>query len=265
MKIISLVIAFLVLFTLNISAQESSVLERILKKGEIRVGMSGNQPPFSMDAKSGELIGYEVDLAIMLAAYMKVELKLVKMPFKKLLSGLESGKVDIVMSGISITPERNLTVQFASPYLITGKSILVKDFNLEALNSEEKLNRAEVTLVALDGSTSEEFVKSRLPNAKLTLAKDYDLAIQLLKSGSVKAMIADIEVCQVAILRNIGSNFTTLDEPFTIEPISMALPAGDQPMENFMSNYFTSLRMMGILTALDLKWFNDGSWLLEIE
>jgi len=265
MKKISLIISFIVLIGLNVSAQDSSVLERILKKGEIRVGMTGNQPPYSMDAKSGEMIGYEVDLAIMLAAYMKVELKLVKMPFKKLLSSIESGKVDIVMSGISITPRRNLTVQFASPYLITGKSILVKDFNLEALNSEEKLNQPGVTLVALDGSTSEDFVKSRLPNAKLTLVKNYDIAIQMLKSGNVKALVADIEVCQVAILKNIGSNFTTLEEPFTIEPISMALPSGDQPMENFMSNYFTSLRMIGILDALDLKWFGDGSWLMEIE
>jgi polar amino acid transport system substrate-binding protein len=196
---------------------------------------------------------------------MKVELKLVKMPFKNLLPALQSGKVDIVMSGMSITAKRNIDVLFASPYLITGKSILTKAFNLEKLDTEEEINMANVSLVALAGSTSEEFVKSLLPKAKLILANDYDRAIELVKRGDVTAMIADIEVCQVAILRNIGSNFTTLSQPFTIEPISMALPANDLIMENFTSNYLSSLKMVGVLAALNQKWFKDGTWLLLLE
>ena len=265
MKKFFISISLIFMVFLSVSAQETSVLDRIVKKGELRVGMSGNQPPYTMVAKTGEMIGYEVDLANLLAAYMQVELKLVKMPFAKLLPALESGKVDIVMSGMSITAKRSTSALFASPYLFTGKSILLKDYNLEKLDTQEKINNPEIKLVALKGSTSEEFVKRLLPDANLTLAKDYDAAVAMIATGQVKAMIADMEICQVAIWQNIGKNLTTLDQPLTIEPVSLAIPKNDFTMESFMSNYFTTLRMAGTLQALDIKWFEDGSWLSLIE
>jgi len=265
MKKIFISIALIFVVFLSANAQDSSTLDRIVKKGELRVGMTGNQPPYTMVAKTGEMIGYEVDLANLLAGYMQVELKLVKMPFAKLLPALESGKIDIIMSGMSITAKRSTSALFASPYLFTGKSILLKEYNLEKLNTPEEINNPEVTLVALKGSTSEEFVKKLLPEAKLTLAKDYDTAVELIATGKVKAMIADIEICQVAILQNFGKNLTTLEQPLTIEPVSMALPKNDFTMESFMSNYFTTLRMVGALQALDIKWFEDGSWLSLVE
>lgn len=265
MKKIFIGIALIFVVFLTANAQDSSTLDRIVKKGELRVGMTGNQPPYTMVAKTGEMIGYEVDLANLLAGYMQVELKLVKMPFAKLLPALESGKIDIIMSGMSITANRSTSALFASPYLFTGKSILLKEYNLEKLNTPEEINMPEVTIVALKGSTSEEFVKKLLPEAKLTLAKDYDTAVELIATGKVKAMIADIEICQVAILQNFGKNLTTLDQPLTIEPVSMALPKNDFTMESFMSNYFTTLRMVGALQALDIKWFEDGSWLSLVD
>lgn len=265
MKRISLTIVVIFIMFFSAKGQEISILDRIVKKGEIRVGMTGNQPPYTMVAKTGELIGYEVDLANLLADYMQVELKLVKMPFAKLLSALESGKVDIIMSGMSITAKRSASALFASPYLFTGKSILLKDFNLEKLDTPEEINMPDVKLVVLKGSTSEDFVKKFLPEAQLTLAKDYDAAVALIADGKVKAMIADIEICQVAIWQNFGKNLVTLDQPLTIEPISMALPKNDFTMESFMSNYFTALRMVGALQLLDSKWFDDGSWLSLVE
>jgi polar amino acid transport system substrate-binding protein len=265
MKKIFISIALISVVLLSTNAQDTSVLDRINKKGELRVGMTGNQPPYTMVAKTGELIGYEVDLANILADYMQVELKLVKMPFAKLLPALESGKVDIVMSGMSITAKRSASALFASPYLFTGKSVLLKQYNLEKLDTPEEINKSEITLVALKGSTSEEFVKKLLPEAKLTLAKDYDEAVDLIATGKVKAMVADIEICQIAILQNFDKNLVTLEEPLTIEPVSMALPKNDFTMESFMSNYFTALRMVGALQALDAKWFEDGSWLTLVE
>ena len=75
------------------AAENSPVLSRIVTSGELRVGMSGTQPPFSVKSKSGELIGYDVDLANLLAAAMDVELKIVEKPFAQLLPALEAGEV----------------------------------------------------------------------------------------------------------------------------------------------------------------------------
>ena len=88
------------------SSAESPVLDRVLKNRELRVATSATQPPFNAVTRDGRLIGLEVDLARLLAEAMGVDLSLTSMPFPDLLPALQEGKVDMVLSGISITPER---------------------------------------------------------------------------------------------------------------------------------------------------------------
>jgi len=101
-------------------------LALILESGELRVGLSGDQAPFNMKNKQGELIGMEVDLVNALAEAMGLRAILVAMPFAELLPALEKGKLDMVISNMTITPERNARVPFAGPYFISGKSVLTK-------------------------------------------------------------------------------------------------------------------------------------------
>jgi len=108
-------------------SQENGALDRILKRGELRVGTSGSQPPFTIKSKEGHLMGYEIDIANLLADAMNLKLTLVAKPFSELLPALEKGEIDVVMSGMTITPERNLKFTFAGPYTLSGKSILAKD------------------------------------------------------------------------------------------------------------------------------------------
>ena len=81
MKIKNLIIIFVLSLFLSIPGIAQQTLKDIVNKGEFRVGMTGNQPPFSMKTKTGELIGFEVDLAKVLAEGMNVKLKLVEIPF----------------------------------------------------------------------------------------------------------------------------------------------------------------------------------------
>lgn len=261
--VLSIALVFAVIFSTN--AQSKSTLAKIIASGELKVGMSGNQPPYSMTSKSGELMGYEVDLASLLAGSMGVELKLVQMPFGELLDALESGKVDAVMSGMTITSERNMKALFVGPYMVTGKSILTKASTLVSLDEQAEINQSDVSLVALQGSTSEDFVKMVLPDAALTLAKDYDEAVNLVLSDKVNAMIADLEICQVTMMRYPDSDLAALDQPLSIEPIGMAIPSNAYLLENLVSNYFESLSMVGVMDLLEAKWFEDGSWLIQLK
>ncbi len=258
-------IVTMMLFVVTLNAQNESALNNIIKNGEIRVGMSGNQPPYSMTSLSGTMIGYEVDLATILAGAMGVELKLVQMPFGELLPSLEAGKIDVIMSGMTITPERNMNALFVGPYMVSGKTIMTTAARLAVLDEQEKINQSEVSLVALQGSTSEDFVRELLPDAQLTLAKDYDEAVSMVINGDVNAMIADAEICLVSILRNPDQDLVALNQPLTIEPIGMALPANDYLLENMVRNYFSSLQMVGALDLLEIKWFENGEWLMQIK
>jgi len=245
-------------------AQESSALNRIVESGTIRVGMSATQPPFTVKSKDGNLIGYEVDLATLLADAMGVEIKFVEKPFSELISALENGEVDVVMSGMTMTPKRNLKVAFVGPYILSGKSILTKSTTVAAIKEAEEIDQADAKLVTLEGSTSQKFVEKFLEKATLTTTKDYDEAIKLVLDDKVNTMVADYPICVLTILRYPDAGLVTLAQPLTIEPIGMALPPNDPQLLNMVENYLKALQLSGVLSLLEQKWFQDGSWLIQL-
>jgi polar amino acid transport system substrate-binding protein len=254
----------ILILPLLLMGQDNSVLTRIIKAKEIRVGTTGKQPPFSVKSKDGDLMGYEIELAMLLADAMKVKIKFIEKPFAELLPAMEKGEIDIIMSGMTMTPERNLKVAFIGPYIVSGKSILAKAKRLSALDEMDELNRPTISVVALEGSTSQQFVENITPKVKLVTTKDYDTAVKMVLEDKIDALVADYPICVLSILRNPDAGLATLDEPFTIEPIGMALPPKDFLMYNMIENYFNALQMLGALEVLEQKWFEDGSWLIRL-
>lgn len=247
-----------------VSATDSPVLSRIVDSGTLRVGMSGNQPPFNMINNQGDIIGFDHDMARLLADAMGVELKIVTMPFPELLPALDKGKVDMVMSGVTMTPQRNLKAAFVGPYLVSGKAILTKSQTLAAIDEAEDLDQQNLTFVALKGSTSEAFTKRVAPGVKLKTTDDYDKAVAMVLDGKADAMVADFPICALSLLRHPEAGLATTLEPLTIEPIGIALPAGDSLLLNMVSNYFGALESVGLMELLEIRWFEDGSWLAEM-
>jgi len=248
----------------NIAAQDRSVLDRIVETSTLRVGMSGAQPPFNMKARDGAPMGLEVDLANALAAAMKVELQIVEKPFADLLPALESGEVDMVLSGMTITADRSRSVSFVGPYVISGKSILTKSSTLAAAEESGDLNESDIRLVALRNSTSEQFVRANLPAAQLTTVDSYDEAIEMLRADQTGALVADMPICLLTVLRYPNEGFATLNQPLTLEPIGIALPAGDAQLVNLLQNYMAALEGTGILPALRQNWLENGAWVAAL-
>jgi polar amino acid transport system substrate-binding protein len=245
-------------------AAGQQVLNRIIDNGVLRVGMSGTQPPFVAKDRSGELIGYEVQLAEALASAMGVELQIVETPFGDLIPALESGEVDAVMSGLTITPERNRRVAFVGPYLVSGKSILTKSSTLAAASETEHIDQANIRVVALANSTSQAFVEALLPRAQATFTADYDSAIQMVLNGEADALVADYPICVLSMLRYPNEGLATLNTPLTVEPIGMAVPAGDALLLNMIENYLQGLQLSGALAELEAFWFENGSWVAAL-
>jgi len=245
-------------------AQDDDVLSRVLRTKELRVGTSGSQPPFTAKTKEGTLMGYEVELATLLADAMGVKLRFVERPFVELLPALEKGEIDIIMSGMTITPERNVRAAFIGPYIVTGKSIMAKAKRLAALDEMDELNRPTITVAVLDGSTSERFVSNLVPEVKLIATKDYDTAVNMVLNDQVDAMVADYPICVLSVLRHPDAGLAVSDSPLTIEPIGIALPPREFLMHNMIENYLSALDMTGVLEELESRWFEDGSWLIRL-
>lgn len=253
-----LVAGLVLVFVFQSAAQ--STLEHISKSGELRVGMTASQPPYTMKAKDGSIIGYEVDLAKMFAESMGVKLTIVEIPFNELISALENGKVDMVMSGVTMTMERNMKVAFAGPYFLTGKSILTKSPSFSETDETSDLNQETLTLAVLKGSTSETYARSEIPEAELFLAQSYDDGIRALEEGKANIMVADYSICAYTALLYPEKGLITIDEPLTIEPIGVAMPPNDAHFHNIIQNYLNALNLIGALDLLQIKWFESGEW-----
>jgi len=262
--VLTMTLGMLLAFS-NVSAQGSSspTLQRIAKTETLKVGMSAAQPPFNLKNRDGNTIGMDVDLAGLLAVSMGVKLEIVELPFADLLGALEAGKVDLVVSGMTATLERNTRVPFVGPYYISGMSILTTSQALAAAQSTEQLNQSDLRLAVLKGSTSEKFAKTFLGKAKITSTRDHAEAVALLKEGKVGAVIADAPVAALSVLRNPDAGFVVSD-PLTVEPIGIAVAPGDPLLVNLVENYVDALAATGALEALIKKWFSDSSWMAQM-
>ena len=239
---------------------QSPVLDRILKNGEIRVATSGTQPPFNAVSRDGQLMGLEVDLARLLAEQMNVNLMLTSMPFPELLPALRDGKVDMVLSGISITPERSREFAFVGPYVLSGKSLLTDSRTLTTMKTPRDLDRPDLTLVALENSTSESYVRRVAPKAKLVATKDYDSAVQMVMKREAAALIADMPVCILAVLRNPNADLATRSTPLSVEPVAIVVPANDLRFQNLVDQLLGTVERTGILEELRKKWLEGTDW-----
>jgi len=246
------------------NATATPVIDRIMQRGELVVGMAGNMPPMNMTSKEGELIGYEVDLAKNMASAMGVRAKMEVMPFAKLLPALQSGKIDLILSNMTITPGRNLKVAFVGPYFTSGKAFLTKIKTIAMAGEAADIDAKNTKLVALKGSTSQAFVEKAIPDATLVTANDYDEAVKMVLEDKVHAMVADYPICVVSIFRYPDQGLLSVVTTLTYEPIGVGVPAGDPLLVNWVENFMGIAEKTGLLQELKEKWLLRADWLQRL-
>ena len=258
---LTFVCLFAVLVAVNATA--GPALDRIMKRGELIVGTSGQQPPMTVTAKSGEIIGLDIDMAKAMAEGLGVDVKFATMPFAELLPALESGKVDMVISGMTITQTRNRKVAFVGPYYVSGKGILAIQKRFAELQDANGLNSPEVTVATLKDSTSQKFAETLMPKAKLTPTASYDEAVDLLLNNKADVMVADLPFCALAAYRHQDKGLSAGKSPLTFEPLGIAM-SEDALLINWVQNFMNTIKGTGQLSKLHEKWLNGGSWMKQL-
>jgi polar amino acid transport system substrate-binding protein len=257
-----LIASLLALFPV-VNAAAGPVLDRIMAKGQLVVGTSGEQPPMTVTTKNGDLIGLDIDIARAMAQGLGVDIQFAKMPFAELLPALEAGKVDMVISGMTITPARNRKVAFVGPYYVSGKGILALEKRYAELQDANGLNAPEVTVATLANSTSATFAETLMPKAKLTTTASYDEAINLLLNSKADVMVADLPFCAFAAYRNRDKGLSAGKSPLTFEPLGIAM-AEDALLINWVQNFMNTVKGTGQLSKLHEKWLNGGGWIEQV-
>lgn len=251
---------FILMFSQAVNATNTA-FERINNSGMLIVGMSGEQPPFNFVSSAETVIGYDMDLADMLSKSLGVKVRIELMPFSQLMDALKQHKIDVIISGFAFSEERSKALTFIGPYALSGKSLVITQKRLKEIQASTGLNHESVHLMALQNSTSQSLAKERLNKAKLTPIKHYEDAILALRSGDADALVADLAICELAVIRDSLQELTTLKKPLAIEEINMAI-SNDEPLLGArLSEQLQRLNDDGTLKALHKKWFNDPGWL----
>jgi polar amino acid transport system substrate-binding protein len=242
-----LLLASVLAFTFATASTAGPVMDRILQRGELLVGITGTQPPLNATTKAGKIIGLDADISRLIAGNMGVKPKFVTLPFPDLLPALEAGKVDIVLSSMTMTP----------------KGVLTKTQTVASMSEAEGLNKPQFRLAALKDSTSQVFVERAAPSAKLVTTKTYDEALDMLFQDKIDALIADYPFCAVSAMRFQDKGLTAGQARLTFEPLGIAVPE-DTLLINFLRNFMGVLEGSGALKKISERWFNNTSWLNQL-
>ncbi|MFO7750686.1 MAG: transporter substrate-binding domain-containing protein [Desulfobacteraceae bacterium] len=238
---------------------KESIIETIQKRGSIRIGLS-TFVPWAMKNKKGELVGFEVDVAKQLAADMGVKAEFVPTAWSGIIPALLTGKFDVIIGGMGITPERNLKVNFTIPYEYSGMSMVAHKSRAKGFSTLEDFNRKEVTIALRMGTTAEQAARKFMPRAQLKLFENESQALQDLHLGRVHAVVSSAPMPLFHALKFPEKLFVPLEENFTREPIGFALRKGDHDALNFFNNWILNKHESGFLKEKKSYWFESRKW-----
>ena len=154
-----------------------SVVETIKKRGALKVGMS-TFVPWAMRDKNGELVGFEIDVAKKVAADMDVDVEFVPTSWDGIIPALIAGKFDVIIGGMSVRPQRNLTINFTIPYAHSGMGIAANKAMTADMKWPDDYDSADVTFSCRRGATSCNDVDRLFPKATVRKFDDDVQAFQ---------------------------------------------------------------------------------------
>lgn len=242
-------------------ADAGQVIDRIVANGELVLGTPGDFPPFSVTSAQGDLIGFDISLARELAKSMNVNLRIVRVPFHELIPTLKSRSVDMIMSGLSITPRRNMEIAFVGPYGNSGQAFLGRNEIVEALTEPLDLNRDGLKIAVLQHTTAEMTVRAVLPKTDIVLTNSLDQALIKLLDHEVDGIISDYPFCKVGEYRYKDRGFSVYEKILSYEQLGIGVPADDPLFINLLGNYLNLLVGSGALKGMQEFWFKSSDWI----
>jgi len=239
----------------------ANTLDDIQKRGVLRVGTESNYFPFEMTDKSGQLVGFDMDIAYRMAQAMGVKLEIVNGTVDSLIPGLVTNKYDIFIRGITLTQERNLKVNFSDPYFESGETLLIRKALANQVHAYGDLNQPNFRIVSKVGTTGEMAAKKFMPKAKYTGFETEQEAVTEVKNGNADAFVFDAPYNTVAMLLFAQDKLVHINKPFTYEPLAWAVRQGDVDFLNWLNHFLEQIRRDGTYDRLHHKWFVEDGWL----
>lgn len=220
-----------------------SHLDKIQNQGILRVGTTGDYPPFTqLDSASQTYTGSDIEAARALGSFLGVPVQFVQTSWPTLIRDLSEDRFDIGMGGISITRQRKKMAYFSTPYLQDGKVPLVRCTDLGKFKTLKAINKPSVRLIENPGGTNEAFARSRLKHVSLILHPQNEELFQYLLTGQADVMITDSTEARLQEKQHPGLCAVDPTHPLQKEQKGYLLPKGDRVFQNRVNQWLRKWR-----------------------
>jgi len=253
-------------FQLRCAGQErsgESVIETIQRRGALQVGVSTFEP-WAMRDRNGDLVGFEVDVATKLAEDMGVSIEFVPTSWDGIIPALLAGKFDVIIGGMSIRPQRNLTINFTIPYAHSGMGIAANRELAADLVWPDGYDSEEVTLTCRRGASACNDAARLFPGATIRRFDDDIQAIQEVLNGNAHAVLSSYPKPVEWVGQNPGLLFLPTTGNLSQGDEAFGLRKGDPDALNFFSNWILVNTTSGWLAERYDYWFKTTNWMDEV-
>ena len=256
-KLLGRLLPLLSLFVAPLATAD--VLDDILDRGTIRVGVA-EFVPWTMRNKSGDLIGFEVDVAKQIATDMGVEAELKVYDWDAIIPALDKGEIDVIAGGMAITPERALKVNFSRPLAISGVGLATNTNKTQNMKTLDDLNNMGVTITTVADTMAASVGRTLFDRANIKVFATKEPAEKAVIEGSAHAYLAGVPEVQFLVLRNPAKLDLPINEPLVASSEALAVKKGEQQLLNFLDAWVTARQTDSWLATSRDYWFGTLDW-----
>jgi glutamate transport system substrate-binding protein len=218
--------------------EAGTTMAELAEKGSIRVGTKFDQPGFGLENLSGDVEGFDVEIAKIIAGGLGIapdNIEFVETPSAVREEVLEGGEVDMVVATYTINDKRKERVSFAGPYYVAGQQIMVASDNTTITGPDSLRENPDAKVCSVTGSTPSENIREYLASEdQLVLFEEYSQCADALSNGQVAAVTTD-NVILLGFVSESDGQFKLVGEQFTEEPYGIGIPKGDVAFCEFIN------------------------------
>ena len=205
-------------------ARAQVVLDAILARGTLRVGLTGDYRPFSIKTASGGYEGLDVDMAESLAKALGVKLELVPTAWPSLMADLQAGRYDIGMGGISVTLERAKTALFSAPVMRTGKAPIARCTDQARFATLAEIDKPGVRVIVNPGGTNDRFARANIHQAEIVVFPNNAAIFDEIVANRADVMMTD--AVEARLQQRLHPELCAIhpDQPFDFSELAYLLP-----------------------------------------
>ncbi len=221
---------------------------------QLIVGMELAYPPFEMTDQQGRPAGVSVDLANALGQFLGRKVEIQNIPFDGLIPSLQTGKIDLIISSMTATPERAKSISFSDPYLKTGLCLLVgKNSPIQSIQDADQSDKA---IAVKRGTTGHVYAAANIKHAKLLVLEKEDACVLEVIQGKADAFIYD----QISTYENWRRNQETtrpILKPFQEESWAIGLRQGNDALLKQVNQFLKDYQTRGGFDELGERYLKD--------